>query len=168
MDIPVVVPRTARKNVTVARKTSKAVVTAGGVAVDSAAKLVGVVAGQMTPAFSAAVRKVGIKPNSGWVKDVKYVGKSSVGAAFTVYEALIEAADQITQVTLGSSADLIGHKFGEEAGDTTREGFRCVGNLMAAKSLMSRKNVARTMGVKCTMAAAASAKGALRTSKDAS
>merc|ERR1712151_951250 len=93
---------------------------------------------------------------SALASDARYVGETSVGAGVQVFLALNEAADLIMQEALGSSADLVGHKFGEEAGSTTREGFHVAGNLMEAKSLASKKALVKTLGKKTAVAAASS------------
>merc|ERR1712032_478168 len=110
-----------------------------GAAIDTAAKLAGAMAGQVSAAASKVSGDNG--QGSAWAADARYVGETSVGAGVQVFLALNEAADLIMQEALGSSADLVGHKFGEEAGSTTREGFHVAGNLMEAKSLASKKAV---------------------------
>merc|ERR1712187_597297 len=105
-------------------------------------------AGQMS---SAASKVAGSAQESALASDARYVGETSVQAGVQVFIALNDAADLIMQEALGSSADLVGHKFGEEAGGTTREGFHVVGNLIEAKSLASKKAVGKTLGKKAAV-----------------
>merc|ERR1712050_661797 len=110
-----------------------------------------------TNASRAAPRGGGSGKSSAWVKDAQYVGGSSAHAAIAVFLALNGAADQLVQESLGSTAELVGHKFGEEAGVTSREGFHVVGNVMSAKSLLSAKAVAKTVGKKAAVQSAGAA-----------
>lgn len=142
MQKPVAVPSSVKQTASTGRQASHAVVQVSGIAIDSVTKLAGSMAGS-----AASVTGVGggSGHSNGWVADAAYVGGSSVSAAVEVFLALNEAADQLVQESLGSTADLVGHKLGDEAGATTREGFHVVGNVMAAKSLLSQKALAKTV-----------------------
>merc|ERR1712187_890195 len=107
-------------------------------------------AGRATSAASKVAPK---GEGSAFMDDARYVGETSIRSGVQVFVALNDAADLIMQEALGSSADLVGHKFGEEAGKTTREGFHVVGNLMEAKSLASKKAVGKTLGKKAAVQA---------------
>lgn len=142
---PVAVPSAAKKGVSGARQVSRAALQIGTSVVTGAAQATGAVAGHMGNALvSMTSGENGTQ--SRWVADAKHVGQSSLDAGVSVFLALNAAADNLTQESLGCSADLVGHKFGEEAGETTREGFHVVGNLMEAKNLMSTTAVAKMAG----------------------
>jgi hypothetical protein len=156
---PVPVPSAAKAGVGQAREASRQVVHVSGAAFDAAAKLAGAMAGQVSSAASKVAGESG-GGGTGWAADARYVGESSLAAGLQVVTTLNEAADQIVQEALGSSANLVVHKFGEEAGSTTREGFHVVGNLMEAKTLVSKKAIAKTLGNKAAVEAATSAANA--------
>lgn len=155
-DKPVSVPPAVQQAAAAGRTGTVAVVHVSSRAVDSAAKLAAAMAGKA----SAVVVHAGSGASGntgGWVADASLVGGSSVSAAVAVFLALNDAADQLVQESLGSTAELVGHKCGEEAGATTREGFHVVGNLMAAKSLLSKKALAKTVGKGAAVGAVRSA-----------
>jgi len=149
---PLQVPAAAKSGVSAMQDVSKTLVSAGGAAISGAASLAGSVAGQVAAA-SAGSRL----PASGCMADAKHVGSSSLRAGIDVCMAVSDAADQLVQEVFNSSSEVVGHKFGDEAGATSREGFQVVGNLMAARSLLNKKAVAKTFGQQAASSAAASA-----------
>merc|ERR1711972_1246764 len=154
---PVTVNPKVKEAASKGREASKSILMVSGQAMDRVAGMAGKMAGNATTNVSRAAPRGGSGKSSAWVKDAQYVGGSSVHAAITVFLALNGAADQLVQESLGSTADLVGHKFGEEAGATSREGFHVVGNVMSAKSLLSTKAVAKTVGKKAAKEAAGAA-----------
>eukprot|EP00927_Polykrikos_kofoidii_P078927 TRINITY_DN75725_c0_g1_i1.p1 TRINITY_DN75725_c0_g1~~TRINITY_DN75725_c0_g1_i1.p1 ORF type:complete len:427 (+),score=61.98 TRINITY_DN75725_c0_g1_i1:105-1283(+) len=151
---PVPVPEVAKKGVHASRVVSMGVVSVSGAAMNAVAGVAGAMAGGVS---SAGKAMGGGTSSSGWAADAKFVGVTAVGAGVSIFVALNDAADVLVKESLGSSAELVGHKFGDEAGKVTREGFHVVGNLMDAKSLLSAKAVAKSVGKKSAVAAATSA-----------
>lgn len=139
---PVAVPAVVQQEVGYAREATHNVVMLSGMVVDSLAQT----AGKMANHVGKCMQPKGTDGDSGgkW-QDAQVVGKTTVEAGVNIFAALGTAMDQIVQSVADSSADLVGHKFGEEAGNTVRDGIHTGGNLMAAQGAISKKAVAKTV-----------------------
>jgi len=95
-----------------AASAAKATASAGGVDADKVGKKVG---------------------DSGAGKSGKVVGKSGLKAVGEVYGALKEAVGVVAVGVADKSSEVVEHKYGEEAGIVTRDGFHTAGNLCHLK-----------------------------------
>eukprot|EP00747_Dinoflagellata_sp_TGD_P033373 gnl/TRDRNA2_/TRDRNA2_136574_c0_seq1.p1 gnl/TRDRNA2_/TRDRNA2_136574_c0~~gnl/TRDRNA2_/TRDRNA2_136574_c0_seq1.p1 ORF type:complete len:404 (+),score=84.53 gnl/TRDRNA2_/TRDRNA2_136574_c0_seq1:90-1301(+) len=147
----------AAEHVSSARQATFTVVQLSGVLVESlasAAAGMGERVGEM--ARPSPDSKAG---KSQMVANATLVGKSSVAATLTVFDALRQAADALVQDTADSGAELVGHKYGDEAGTVTRDGVHCVGNLLKANGNVSAKAVGKTVAKTAGVALVESALG---------
>ncbi|CAK0859715.1 unnamed protein product, partial [Prorocentrum cordatum] len=140
---PLQVPEAARQGVRAARDISCGVVQVSAAAIEAVAGLAGAAAGEL--AKQAGGGQDG-GPEKQWVADAKFVGGAALDGGISIFSALNNsgqppnnAADVVVQQSLGSGADLVGHRYGEAAGATTREGFHVVGNLWEARGLTSKR-----------------------------
>lgn len=74
---------------------------------------------------------------------VKVVGETGIKAGMQVWTALQDAGDTLVAETCDTTADVVGYKYGEDAGATAREGMHVVGNVISVKNQMSGKTVAK-------------------------
>eukprot|EP00811_Abedinium_folium_P005556 NODE_15116_length_1067_cov_3.600000.p2 GENE.NODE_15116_length_1067_cov_3.600000~~NODE_15116_length_1067_cov_3.600000.p2 ORF type:complete len:129 (-),score=15.63 NODE_15116_length_1067_cov_3.600000:487-873(-) len=70
------------------------------------------------------------------------VGASTISAGAVVYSAVEDATACLWRDVADTSADVIGYKYGEEAGTTARDGMHAVGNIYEIKACVSRKALA--------------------------
>eukprot|EP00928_Gymnodinium_smaydae_P071100 TRINITY_DN54777_c0_g1_i1.p1 TRINITY_DN54777_c0_g1~~TRINITY_DN54777_c0_g1_i1.p1 ORF type:complete len:538 (+),score=129.02 TRINITY_DN54777_c0_g1_i1:215-1828(+) len=81
-----------------------------------------------------------------WHEDVKTVGKSSLGAGAQVWQALQDASAEFWGDVAETSAGLVRHRYGEEAGSVARDGLHAVGNVFEAQANISVRAVAPVLG----------------------
>merc|ERR1712032_263607 len=82
-------------------------------------------------------------PAEGKKATVKQVGATSVRAGMGIYASLQDAADPLVDEVCGTAADVVTHKYGEDAGATTRDGLHVVGNAWDIKSSLTGKKIAK-------------------------
>jgi len=65
-----------------------------------------------------------------WHEDVKVVGKASLESGVDIWTALLGTTIKVASDAADTSADLIGHRYGEDAAATSRDGLHVVGNVV--------------------------------------
>jgi hypothetical protein len=85
-----------------------------------------------------------------WQEDVKVVGLSSLEAGASVWGALQEASTDFWKEVADTSAGVIGHKYGPEAGSTARDGMHAVGNVLEVKAYVSKRACGKILAAKST------------------
>jgi len=127
------VPAEAREAASVVRGATRAAAKATGKVVDGVATAVGWAAGALNAQLPGCTEQ--------WQEDTKVVGKSSLGAGAEVFQAFQDATALFWKDVADTSAGVIGHKYGTEAGVTARESMHAVGNAFEMKSYVSKKAV---------------------------
>jgi len=151
---PLEVPDVVKREAGYAREGTKNVV-----------MLTGLFVSELTAVAKSVAESAGDKvgggggPKGAVAQDAQHVGQAGLQAGLTVFAALQDAADQLVRHAADSSADLVGHKFGEEAGDTARDGLHAVGNVLEARGALCPKAVGKKVAVGGGAAFAQSALG---------
>lgn len=70
-----------------------------------------------------------------WHEDLRVLGQSSLTAGAEIWEAAKDSRSQLWTELTETSTDVIGTKFGSDAGTMARDSLQTVGHLMAVQSL---------------------------------
>lgn len=89
-----------------------------------------------------------------WQEDAKVVALSTASAGAEVWSALTKAATTVARDAAHASADVVGHKYGADAGETTRNGLFSVGNVLYTSSYASPAYVAQASAARSARAIA--------------
>jgi len=92
--------------------------------------------------------QVSERPAEGTKATVKQVGATTVRAGMGIYASLQDAADSLVDEVCGTAADVVSHKYGEDAGATTREGLHVVGSAWDITSNLTGKRIAKNIAKK--------------------
>jgi len=133
------VPQFARNEIDKARHATKQVVMVSGTVVEEVTKAVHQMASHVGEHVGPGDASRGV------VQDAKLVGKSCLGSGVEILSALSRAADYVVTAAGDSSSDLVGHKFGEDAGNAMRDGIHIVGNVLETKNQFSKRAIAQAV-----------------------
>lgn len=86
--------------------------------------------------------QVSERPAEGTKATVKQVGATTVRTGVGIWASLQDAADTLVDEVCGTTSDIVSHKYGEDAGATTREGLHVVGNAWEIKNCLHGKKIA--------------------------
>lgn len=81
---------------------------------------------------------------------VKRVGKAAGLAGLQLFTALITAGDSIVEETIEETAAVVGHRYGQEAGDAARDGLEVARDVNKVKNMVGKRAVVR-MGQKAAL-----------------
>jgi len=81
---------------------------------------------------------------------VKRLGRAAGIAGLQVFTALITAGDRIVDETIEETAAIVGHRYGQEAGDAARDGMEVARDVNKVKNMIGKKAIVR-MGQKAAM-----------------
>jgi len=83
-----------------------------------------------------------------WHQDVKVLASASMEAGAGIFSSFAWSTYKVAGQVADAGCDLVGHRYGEEAGVVARDGIHCVGNALTVQALIAPPVIAKLVAAK--------------------